>query len=178
MWIRGQSCGMLIQRCSSRSECFPMNMSKGIWPWEMQQLYWDDYHGATVLPGNTYVEEKCSPDCCAPTWILWMYTDFISNRCFHLPCILRAVPECVCRWNVIMFFYTNVWESNLLSTGQFFLIQHRMFAVFSAKMKFLLFASCQFSPKSTSLLGTAPRPNINMVIFVDYQKWPVYECYQ
>ncbi|XP_066348690.1 protein EIN6 ENHANCER-like isoform X3 [Miscanthus floridulus] len=32
MWIRGQSCATLIQRCSSRSGCFLMNTSKGTWP--------------------------------------------------------------------------------------------------------------------------------------------------
>jgi hypothetical protein len=41
MWIRGQNCVMLIQRCLSRSGCFPMNMSKDIWLWEMLQLYLD-----------------------------------------------------------------------------------------------------------------------------------------
>ncbi|XP_039804086.1 INO80 complex subunit C-like isoform X2 [Panicum virgatum] len=32
IWIRGQSCATQIQRCSSRSGCFLMNTSKGIWP--------------------------------------------------------------------------------------------------------------------------------------------------
>ena len=98
---------MQIQRCSSRSGCFLMNMSKGIWPWEMQRLYWDNNPwtrvglvALTMLHHSHGYYRLCTEEVVSESWSF--ETDLSSS--------LLYTRDCLCDYILLCIFHTEDYK--------------------------------------------------------------------